>query len=88
MLNFIKMKIIKGFFTISVIVLGVFFISTSVNTEKENEDLSSLLAIETAEAKMVFFGCGSGGTWCGGIDNCKSVIFSSHRCAGWERGVE
>lgn len=80
------MKKIKGLIVFSLIVLGVVFTSTTIKTKKENNDLSSLLAIETAEAKWVFFGCGEGGTYCGGQDHCKSVIFSSNRCSGWIRG--
>jgi len=77
------MKKIKGLFIFSLIMLGVFFTSTSINTKEKDNNLSSLLAIETAEAKWVWFGCGQGGKYCGGKTNCKSVIVSSRRCAGW-----
>lgn len=80
------MKKIKGILVFAVIAAGIFFSSTTINTEKAEQDLASLMAVETADAKMVFFGCGSGGDYCGGKPNCKSVIFSSNRCFGWVRG--
>ena len=80
------MKKIKEILVFAVIAAGIFFSSTTINTEKSEQDLASLMAVETADAKMVFFGCGQFGTGCGGKPNCKSVIFSSNRCAGWVRG--
>tara|TARA_R110001583_G_scaffold54028_2_gene166067 strand:+ start:857 stop:1102 length:246 start_codon:yes stop_codon:yes gene_type:complete len=74
------MKKIKGILIFTVIAMGIFFSSTSINSEKEDVDLASLMAIETANAKWVFFGCAQGGAACGGSYNCKSVIISSRGC--------
>lgn len=80
------MKKIKGILVFTVIALGIFFSSTTINTKKADKDIATLMAVETANAKWVFFGCGQYGDYCGGVPDCKSVIFSSNRCAGWIRG--
>lgn len=74
------MKKIKGILIFSVIAIGIFFSSTSINTENEDMDLASLMAVETAEAKWAWFGCGLGGNECGGSMGCKWVIVSSNAC--------
>lgn len=74
------MKIIKGILALTLIATGIFFSSKSIASEKEDLDLSSLLAVETADAKWVWFGCGAGGNYCGGSPSCKSVIVSSNAC--------
>ena len=59
------------------------------NTAKatSKNDLSSVVAQETVRKRhWVFFGCGEGGSYCGGQNHCHSVIMSSQRCAGWHRG--
>jgi len=82
------MKKIKGILVFTVIVLGIFFSSTTINPKKADKDIATLMAVETANAKWVFFGCASGGDYCGGIEGCKSVIFSTNRCVGWVRGTK
>lgn len=77
------MKKIKGILVLAVITAGIFFSSTSINPKEVDKDIASLMAIETANAKWVWFGCGAGGTYCGGSENCKSVIVSSNRCSTW-----
>ncbi len=82
------MKKLKGILVIAVIAAGMFFSTTSIDSEKiavniESMDIASIVALETAEArkkKWVWFGCGGGGNYCGGEPNCKSVIVSSNRC--------
>jgi len=76
------MKRVKGVLILAAIVMGLFFSTTSTKTEDEKTDISNVLAIETADAKWVWFGCAAGGNYCGGQTNCKSVIVSSHACAG------
>ncbi|AMC11874.1 hypothetical protein Lupro_11625 [Lutibacter profundi] len=75
------MKKIKGILVFTVIAMGVFFSTTSINSKKEDMDLASLMAVETADAKWAWFGCGQGGDQCGGNYNCKWVIVSSNACS-------
>jgi hypothetical protein len=74
------MEKIKKNLVLTVIAVGLFFSSTTINAEKENMDLASLLAVETADAKWAWFGCGLGGDACGGNYGCKWVIVSSNAC--------
>jgi len=76
------MKKIKGILILTAIVMGIFFTSTSLKTEDEQTEISNILAIETADARWVWFGCGHGGGTCGGSSGCHSVIVSSNACGG------
>lgn len=75
------MKIIKGILVLAAISAGIFFSSTTINPEEANKDIANLMAVETASAKLVIFGCAQGGTACGGNYNCKSVIISTNKCS-------
>lgn len=75
------MKIIKGILVFATITVGILFSSTAINPEEADKDITTLMAIETANAEWVFFGCAQGGTACGGNINCKSVIISSNKCS-------
>ncbi len=74
------MKKIKGILVFTIIAMGIFFSSTTINTKKADKDIATLMAVETANAKWVLFGCAIGGTSCGGSPGCKSVISSTHKC--------
>ena len=75
------MKKLKGILVIAVIAMGIVFSTSSINAENTDQDLASLMAIETADAKWAWFGCGSGGEACGGNYNCKWVIVSNSACS-------
>lgn len=75
------MKKIIGILGVAVIAAAMFFSANAVSSTNDT-DLSSLIAIDVANAESnVWFGCASGGLYCGGHDGCKSVIYSSHNCA-------
>lgn len=70
------MKKLIGILGIAVIAMTMFFSTNSINTSDGEVDLASLIAINTANAETVIFGCKNGGTYCGGHTNCKSVIIA------------
>lgn len=74
------MKKIKGILVFAVISAGIFFSSTVINPEDADKDIATLMAVETADAKWAWFGCGLGGNECGGSTGCKWVIVSSNAC--------
>lgn len=71
------MKKLIGIIGVVAIAMTIFFNTNSLNSSTENLDLASLIAINTANAETVLFGCKNGGTYCGGHYDCKSVIFST-----------
>lgn len=74
------MKKIIGVFAVTAIAVIMFFSANNVDQLSSDKNLSDVIAMNSANAEWVFFGCGMGGDYCGGVSGCKSVIVSSNRC--------
>ncbi|MBA0884776.1 hypothetical protein [Flavobacterium undicola] len=74
------MKKILGILGVVVIAVTMFLGTDKINSSSPDNNLSDVIAMNSANAEWVWFGCGMDGDYCGQTPNCRFVIVSSERC--------